>query len=167
MPDFKHILVPLDGSELAERALEPAVTMAGTMGAEITLVRVVIPVYLWAPFMEIEPTYDLAQERNERETRAYLQEVRDRLLGQNSSLQISTLVLSGPVAEAIIDFATQSDIDLIVMSSHGRSGLGRWVYGSVAEKVLRGARCCSTLIVRGDFIEEELEREHTHQHEHV
>jgi nucleotide-binding universal stress UspA family protein len=58
-------------------------------------------------------------------------------------------VLAGPVAEAIVDFAKVNHIDLIVMSTHGRSGLSRWVYGSVAEKVLRGAHC-PTLIVRGE-----------------
>jgi K+-sensing histidine kinase KdpD len=57
-------------------------------------------------------------------------------------------VLTGPVAESIIDYAKENNIDLIIISSHGRSGLGRWVYGSIAEKVLRGARCCSTWLVR-------------------
>jgi nucleotide-binding universal stress UspA family protein len=58
-------------------------------------------------------------------------------------------VAKATVAEAIIDYATQNNIDLIAMSSHGRTGLKRWVYGSVTEKVLRGA-CCATMIVRNN-----------------
>ncbi|MFW6184689.1 MAG: universal stress protein [Chloroflexota bacterium] len=72
------------------------------------------------------------------------------MLDADSGLNVRVEVLSGAVAESIIDFAMSNQVDLIVMSSHGRSGIGRWVYGSVAEKVLRGAKCCSTLIVRGE-----------------
>ena len=149
MSGYKKILVTLDGSELAERALEPAVRLAGADGAELVLLRVVIPLYLWAPFIEIQPELDVARERHRAKTEAYLEEVKERLLAEDSSLQIDTVALEGPVAEAIVDYATGSDVDLIVISSHGRSGLSRWVYGSVAEKVLQGARCCSTLVVRG------------------
>ncbi|HSM55902.1 MAG TPA: universal stress protein [Candidatus Sulfomarinibacteraceae bacterium] len=150
MSQFKRILLTLDGSQLAERALQPAVTLAKATEAELIIVRVVTPIYFWAPFVEIEPSLEVAKARNEQETFDYLKEIRNRLLTTDSELNVSVEVLTGPVAEAIIDFAASNNVDLIVMSSHGRSGIGRWVYGSIAEKVLRGAKCCSTLIVRGD-----------------
>ncbi|MFW5940717.1 MAG: universal stress protein [Chloroflexota bacterium] len=150
MSYFKRILLTLDGSQLAERALQPAVTLAKATEAELIIVRVVTPIYLWAPFVEIEPSLEVARERNEQETVNYLEGIRKRLLDADSGLNVRVEVLSGAVAESIIDFAMSNQVDLIVMSSHGRSGIGRWVYGSVAEKVLRGAKCCSTLIVRGE-----------------
>jgi len=150
MSVYNRILVTLDGSLLAERALEPAVLLARATGAELTLLRVVTPIELWAPFVEIEPAFEVAQERHERETSVYLEEVRDRLLEDEETLNIRTVALRGPVAETITDYARQNSVDLIVISSHGRSGISRWIYGSVAEKVLRGARCCSTLVVRDD-----------------
>jgi len=154
MSEYKKILVALDGSSLAERALDPAVMVAQSSAAKLVLLRVVIPIYLWAPFMEIEPELDVARSRHLAETEAYLQGVEDRLLAAHPSLEVETVVLQGPVAERIVDYATAEDVDLIVMSSHGRSGISRWVYGSIAEKVLQGARCCSTLVVRGQEAEE-------------
>lgn len=150
MSVYNRILVTLDGSLLAERALEPAMLIAQATGAELTLLRVITPIELWAPFVEIEPAFEVAQERHERETSVYLEEVRDRLLEGDEALNIRTVVLRGPVAETITDYALENGADLIVISSHGRSGISRWIYGSVAEKVLRGARCCSTLVVRDD-----------------
>lgn len=154
MTQYKRILVTLDGSELAERALEPALMLAHTTGAELLLLRVVVPIYLWAPFMEIEPDLEMARDRQLQRTEAYLQEVGERLRSRHKELAIETVVLHGPVAETIVDYATHEGVDLIVISSHGRSGITRWVYGSVAEKVLQGARCCSTLVVRGGEDEE-------------
>lgn len=150
MSVYERILVTLDGSLLAERALEPAVLLAQASGAELILLRVVTPIELWAPFVEIEPAFEVAQERQVRETSVYLAEVRDRLLEDEEALNVRTVALRGPVAETIADYARQNRVDLIVISSHGRSGISRWIYGSVAEKVLRGVRCCSTLIVRDE-----------------
>ena len=75
--------------------------------------------------------------------------IRDRVYTahQNQHLFFDVQVTSGDTAGAIINYAEQHKIDLIVMSSHGRSGMGRWLHGSVAEKVLRGADC-ATLIMR-------------------
>ena len=159
MSVYERILVTLDGSLLAERALEPAVLLAQTSGAELILLRVVTPIELWAPFVEIEPAFEVAQERQIRETSVYLEEVRDRLLEDEEALNVRTIALRGPVAETITDYARQNSVDLIVISSHGRSGISRWIYGSVAEKVLRGTRCCSTLIVRDEEARRERKEE--------
>ena len=150
MSVYERILVTLDGSTLAERALEPASLLARATGAELILLRVVTPIELWAPFLEIEPALEVAHERHERETTLYLEDVRDRLLKDDGALNIRTVTLRGPIAETITDYARQYSVDLIVISSHGRSGISRWLLGSVAEKVLRGARCCSTLVVRDE-----------------
>jgi nucleotide-binding universal stress UspA family protein len=81
-----------------------------------------------------------------READDYLQNLRAQWPCDRISIQYKPA--SYPVAELILDYATDNGIDLIVMSSHGRSGVRRWVHGSVTEKVLRGASC-ATLIIRG------------------
>jgi nucleotide-binding universal stress UspA family protein len=87
-------------------------------------------------------------ERDREGAAQYLKNVQARLRHDHPTLVVAIAVLAGPVAETIIDYAREQGVELIVMSSHGRSGLSRWVYGSVADKVLRGADC-PTLIIRG------------------
>lgn len=79
------------------------------------------------------------------EARIYLERSRRSL--KDSRVQITTQVATGSVAESIIDMADELQADLIVMSSHGRSGVDRWVFGSVTEKTLRGTHC-ATLVIR-------------------
>jgi nucleotide-binding universal stress UspA family protein len=81
-----------------------------------------------------------------REAEDYLQELHAQLPYGKISIQYKPA--SDTVADLILDYAIDHGIDLIVMSSHGHSGLKRWVHGSVAEKVLRGAPC-ATLVIRG------------------
>lgn len=139
---YQKLLVPLDGSELAEQAVAPAVTLAKATAAEVIFLRVV-PSFL----LTIEPNlYREAMAVNENEARAYLKSLRSQF--SSAAVTIRTKTLSGPVSESIVSFAEENDIDLIVISSHGRSGVQRWVYGSVAEKVLRQT-CCATLVIRG------------------
>ena len=73
----------------------------------------------------------------------YLKGVAGKLAARG--IKVRTIICEGPVAEAILDHAKESQIDLIVMSTHGRGGVSRWVYGSVADRVLqaRPVRCCS------------------------
>lgn len=144
---YKRILVPLDGSELAERALPPAADIARGMEAQLWLVRVSLAgEYVFGPGGTIAPYADEVFEHDRRAAAAYLSEVRARLA--RPGLTINSEVLNGPVAETIVDYARSRQIDLIVMCTHGRSGVSRWVYGSVTDKVLQGAHC-PTLIVRG------------------
>ena len=79
------------------------------------------------------------------QAQAYLQEQAGKLDIPDAKLAVE--VTKSSIAEAIIAYAAREDIGLIVMSSHGRTGLQRWVYGSVAEKVLHTSRC-ATMIVR-------------------
>jgi len=144
---FKTILVPLDGSTLAEWALAPAGVLARRAGATIVLVRApnVEPAYAGA-----ESAYGLiypqqAVGRSSAEARDYLRAIQTRLTARGIANR--TVVAEGDPATAIVDLASQSKADLIVMSSHGYSGLARWLLGSVAEKVLRAAEC-PELVVR-------------------
>ncbi len=119
------------------------------MSSELLLMRVTLAeVYVMSPAGPgaLYPEEVLRQER--QAAVEYLENLKARLAQNHPSLTIATEVLSGPAAETIIDYAREHGIGLIVISTHGRSGLSRWVYGSVTDKVLRGAQC-PTLIVRG------------------
>ena len=137
MNKIDHILVPLDGSELSEKALVAAYTIAGMSNAEVTLLRVLHPVEKVIKIDEHHAIY-VDQQINFRTTRAneYLKKIRNLA---EKTFTINTVVEMGDAAETIIDFARKNSIDLIIMSTHGRSGMKRWVYGSVAGKILSNA----------------------------
>ena len=138
MDKLDHILVPLDGSELSEKALTAAYTLAGMSNAEITLLRVLRPVEEIIKIDEQHAIYvDQQIEFKTRRAKKYLKAIRNH--AEKKSFKINIVVEMGDAAETIINFAHKNSIDLIVMSTHGRSGLKRWVYGSVAGKILSGA----------------------------
>jgi nucleotide-binding universal stress UspA family protein len=130
---FKKILVPLDGSQLSQRALEPALELSRQTGAELLLVRVPTADTLSFAVSEAKQR-EIAQD-----ALVYLETIRQS--NDQPQLNIRTEVLDGDVASAIVDAARAEQVDLIVMSTHGYSGLTRWVLGSVTEKVLRSAPC--------------------------
>lgn len=145
------LLVPLDGSELAERALAPALALAGAVQAHIVLLRVVAGREPLAESMtpvgeRIEEALTAAGAQERAEAEAYLQRIYG--VSDNQHLFFDVQSTDGDVADAIVSYADAQHVDVIVMSSHGRSGIGRWLHGSVAEKVLRGANC-ATVIIRG------------------
>ncbi len=147
----RKILVPLDGSPLAERALEPALVIADAMQSDVTLLRVApgretLPQSISPSGEDLGVARDIAAAQERAEAEAYLQ----RIYGTraNRHLFFDVVTTGGDIADAIVSYADERHVDLIVMSSHGRSGIGRWLHGSVAEKVLRGADC-ATLIIRG------------------
>ena len=137
------ILVPLDGSVLGETALPPAVELARQHGARLLLLR--------AAEAHAMPMADPIQAQVEavRGAEEYLAAVRARMT-QAGIAGVDTSVWYGAPAEAIIEAAGVRKADLIVMSSHGRTGLGRLVLGSVAETVLRGTRVPILLIRPGE-----------------
>lgn len=125
---FKTILVPLDGSHLAEGALPIATTLAQALHSQLLLVQAVRAFGLAG-----ENLVDL-QRRLTADALAYLEPVAAQLRGQGIATQV---VAPAELAEdAILVEADARHADLIVMTTHGRSGLGRWLYGSVAESVL-------------------------------
>jgi nucleotide-binding universal stress UspA family protein len=129
---YSRILVPLDASDLAEQALPHAEALARCFGAELELLTVVhIPpeetLALAEPSAEFDPRLPEAQE--------YLEGLAARL--KQDRIAVSTTVRRGDVAEEIIAFAADAGCQLIVMCTHGRSGVSRWVYGSIADRLLR------------------------------
>jgi nucleotide-binding universal stress UspA family protein len=124
------ILVPLDGSALAESAIPKAMDLARG-GSTLMLLRAAEAHTLPG----VDPTE--AQVEVVREAEEYLANVAARLKEQGAD-SVETSVWYGPAASAIVDAARLRKADLIVMSTHGRSGLGRLILGSVAESVLRG-----------------------------
>lgn len=139
--NLKTILVPLDGSMLAELALKPAVELAREKDAKVVLLRAAE-----AHTTVADPTE--AQVAVVREAEDYLARVRARVL--EGGIAVETSVWYGRPSEAIAEAARYRNADLIVMSSHGRSGLGRLVLGSVAESVLRATRTPILLIRAGE-----------------
>jgi nucleotide-binding universal stress UspA family protein len=162
---YKKILVPLDGSKLAECALPHAQELArGCDTAEVVLVSVTERVQGYravegstVPFVlsgggfgsAIQPPPQrLVPEafgKKEKQAERYLGRIAEKL--QSKGVKVHTEVLFWPPAEAIASYAEQNGADIIVMSSHGRSGPSRWAHGSVADKVLR-ASCVPILMVR-------------------
>jgi nucleotide-binding universal stress UspA family protein len=127
---LKKILVPLDGSALAESAIAKATEVAGN---ESTLMLLRAAEAHTLP--GVDPTE--AQVEVVREAEEYLAAVAARLKEQGID-RVETSVWYGPAASAIVEAARLRKADLVVMSTHGRSGLGRLILGSVAESVLRG-----------------------------
>ena len=141
---FGKILVPLDGSELAERALEPAYALSRQAEGSLILLRGVAPEKILVPDMHLFGGYgviwpDQSLAKCMEEAQAYLETIRKTKA--ESNVTVRAQALDTDPAEAIVDIAAEEGVDLIVLSSHGYSGLTRWVLGSVAEKVLSIAPC--------------------------
>ena len=126
-----RILVPLDGSPLAEAAIDAALDLRHGMPCTLMLVRAAEAHVLPA----VDPTDEQVGVVHEAEE--YLDGVVQRLAGRGVK-DVDTSVWYGPAAASIIEAAKLKKADLIVMSTHGRSGLGRLIMGSVTESVLRG-----------------------------
>ena len=133
---YKKILVPLDGSELAKRALDQAEMLARFFDSEIILLQVV-------PFMPIYGAPELVtpliiDEKHKETAERYLTNQAEEL--KTKGYRVSAMVKTGQqVATEIIDFAKANGVDLIIMNTHGRSGISRWFLGSVTLKVLTRA----------------------------
>jgi nucleotide-binding universal stress UspA family protein len=136
---YKKILVPLDGSGFAECSLEhvKAVT-SGSSASKIILFSVVEPLSTETVYALTIAGDDLlrkAEMDNQTEARNYIGKVKNKLA--KSGLKVETVVIDGRAAEEILDYAKNNKVDLIVMSTHGKSGISRWFFGSVAQKVLQ------------------------------
>lgn len=155
---YRRILVGLDGSATAERALPSVEALAREHDATVTLMQVVTPIesMVFAGTV-LEPMStrryaDLVAANIEARDRAieYLEELGDGLA--DTGISVEHAAPEGTPARVIVDEARRRDVDLIVMTTHGRSGLGRLVFGSVAEDVLRNAPCPVLLIPARDEI---------------
>lgn len=126
---YKHILVPLDESSLAECVLPHAVAIAKTFGARLTLLRVLEPPKRAGYAQPCDP---LEWNLRKAEAEAYLAEVKARL--ESQGLEINSAQLEGEVAKTIVQFAHHNGVDLVILSSHGESGLSGYTLGSVGQK---------------------------------
>jgi nucleotide-binding universal stress UspA family protein len=124
-----RILVPLDGSGLAERALPLAWGIASRTRADLLLISAVVPSEQWAGLATSDP----ADAKELTAANNYLESVAEPLRTQR--LKVRTLAVNDRAATAICSAADGAGCDLIVMATHGRSGLGSWFVGSVAERV--------------------------------
>jgi nucleotide-binding universal stress UspA family protein len=132
----QRILVPLDGSEMAEQVLPATADVGRAIGAEMVLLRVVtLQVYGSSEAMWY-PGPDGWVEAITQAAVTYLNQVADSLRERGVGVTVATA--TGPVAETIIRFAEANSIDMVAMCTHGRTGLVRWALGSVADRVLRG-----------------------------
>ncbi len=137
-PPLGHILIPLDGSSLAEQAIELGTWLGQLTHARYTLLRVVEPVVRGFFVNGVEPSVDVeAQEVAWQQATAYLEGVAARLRDQG--LAVVPEVRVGRPANEILECATTCGAHLIAMTTHGRGGVARLLIGSVADKVLRGS----------------------------
>ena len=141
---YNKILVPLDGSELSECALGHVTQIAkGCRVPEVDLLyvveevgKVVSPTYI--PSVQSENIAEDAKNRAQSFARDYLDKTAKRL--KEDGIAANPVIMEGPVADKIFEFAEKNGVDLIIMSTHGRSGISRWAFGSVADRVVRYSR---------------------------
>jgi nucleotide-binding universal stress UspA family protein len=140
---YKRILVPLDGSKLAECALPHVEELAKGCGTErVILVSVTERVQGYRVFDD--PGHPLGQQlapeavgKKENQAQRYLDRIAKAM--EAKGIKVDTEVLLGDPAEEIVIYAKHPGCDLIVMSSHGRTGISRWTHGSVADRVFRSS----------------------------
>jgi nucleotide-binding universal stress UspA family protein len=138
---YQHIMVPLDGSELAECVFGHVIDIAECNKSKITLVRVVTPLSLatseyagmlsTAEFQKIEDADIAIAKKYMSEKQAYF---------KGKGFDVQAEVFFGNIVDSLTDFVEANGIDLIIIATHGRSGLSRWVWGSVADRILRSAK---------------------------
>jgi nucleotide-binding universal stress UspA family protein len=140
---YKKILVPLDGSPLSEAVLPHAEALAKSEGAEIIILSV--PSIPAAEFLSRNPAMASAIIKDvEDETNQYIQTEIEKL--QKDGIHVKGLTRMGPVPETILEVADETQADVIAMSTHGRSGIQRWLIGSVADRIVQSAHIPVMLI---------------------
>ena len=135
---FRKVLLPLDGSDTGEAAVPFAEELARKTNARLLLLSVMMPAYRITaaqdyPGVDLEPIMKAQRESAEN----YLHDVEAKLKQKGITTSSDTMV--GSAAETILDYSKEKQVDLIAMSTHGRSGFGRWILGSVTDKVVRAS----------------------------
>lgn len=153
----RRVLIPLDGSALAEQILGPALAVGRLVGWEYDLMRLVpVPYVVGSPVMVHSLKVD--QERLEEaraEARAYMEDVRARLEADGHTVRTRVVEGSGgALAEGILEAGAELDAELIALATHGHGGLKRLVLGSVADKLIRAAEV-PLLVFRPEESEED------------
>ncbi|MBI1256134.1 MAG: hypothetical protein GC204_01565 [Chloroflexi bacterium] len=164
---LNHVLVPLDGSFLSQTALDHALKLLGT-DSEITLITVLEPQEI--ALSEFYPSTIIPMSNQDDKsvyaaiarTQNYLKRIASDI-EEEYHFQVNTRVEVGDAATVITDIAQTLLVDAIVMSTHGRSGLSRWLFGSVTQKVLSAAPC-PVFVIPAKTLDETKSRELAQQH---
>lgn len=133
---FKHLLVPLDGSEYALRALKYSEDLAQATGASLTLMGVLL-----RPEGPGVTHIEKLDEQSEQRLQGQLDKQAEDVRTRSGIVEVDAVVRFGEPAHQITDYARSEDVDLIVMSTHGLGATGQYALGSVALKVLMTAEC--------------------------
>lgn len=137
-PSINRMLVPLDGSSLAEQVLPYASALGRLTDAEYTLLQAVeLPIIAYSTEVPTVVMDSMTPEALREYAQNYLDTVADRLRGQGLRVQTATMI--NQAAASILTYAQEHAIDMIALETHGRTGLARWILGAVADKVIRGA----------------------------
>jgi len=128
---FNHILVPLDGSTLAESVFPHVMAIAAAMNARITLMHVLERSQSKIGILPVDP---VGWHMQKQESQLYMEKNAERL--QEAGLGTTYTIVEGNAAESIIEYARNNEVDLIVLSTHGRTGLSGWNVSSVVQKIL-------------------------------
>jgi nucleotide-binding universal stress UspA family protein len=132
-----NVIAPLDGSELAEQILPHVADLAKNLDLSVTLLRITPSAGDYYRFMDYPiPEFDDLPEQMDAQALAYL-ENHGKWLRQQGVTRVEERLSHGSSAIAVTDFAKETPNNLIVMTTHGRSGVGRWILGSVADRVVR------------------------------
>jgi len=140
---FRKILVPTDSSPASMEVIPAATRFAQLYDSEMVVLHVEMPPYVVAPEMGVVPPPRPTPSGEDPVTRRPVERF------QQAGLRATSLTVLGDPAAEIVDQSYGAGIDLIAMATHGRSGMSRWVLGSVAERVLRHAGT-PLLLVRGE-----------------
>jgi len=136
---YRRILVPLDGSKLAESVLPHAQAIAKLAEASVELVHVTEPVELPTRGGIALSIDDLKQIElhSRRDAQDYLRSVVNRL--RRAGIRTHSKLLTGKAADSLVDYLHERNFDMVILATHGRSGISRWIWGSVAERILRSS----------------------------
>lgn len=145
----KKILVPVDFSKDSLRAVEYARNFAAPFEAQLLLLHVVEPIYYASPadMYAASPNLALLIEEQRKAAQRQLEQLAEKL--SRGGTKVQTLLKSGSPAQVIADTAKRTKADLIIMATHGRTGLAHVLLGSVAERVVRLAPCPVLTVRRG------------------
>src|ERR1041384_6892380 len=153
-PQLQKILLPTDFSGCANFALPYAASIARAAAATIICVQVVEPVVPAVGYTGLAEPMPIADISDQLEDSAERQLPKLAECEECSGLKIEAVIVHGDAAAEIVRVAAEREVDLIVISSHGRTGLGRMIFGSTAEAVVRHAKC-PVLVVKPPADEEE------------
>lgn len=152
---YQHVMIPMDGSKLSECVLPHLEMMAKTCKIpQVTLIHVVTPVRYFDSFnyTGMDPVIPVEQmksieENNAQDAKSYLGEKVKQL--EAKGITAKAVVITGFANEVINNYAKENKVDMIIIATHGRSGISRWFWGSTAEKILRTSKI-PVLMIRPD-----------------